>query len=53
MPSANRKRKELIDISKKKKKLSKKAVTNDIQSEEVSFLFIFYSKNFGKIKLVS
>ena len=28
-------------------------VSNDVKSEEVSFFFIYYFKNFGKIKLVS
>ena len=36
-----------IDFVKKSK------VTNDVKSEEVSFLFIYYFKNFGEIKLVS
>ena len=33
--------------------VKKNKVTNDVKSEEVSFLFIHYFKNFGKIKLVS
>ena len=58
MPSTNRKRKELFklgsSIDQRKIEFVKKSkVTNDEKSEEVSFLFIYYFKNFGTIKLVS
>ena len=58
MPSANRKRKELLklgsSIDQKKSEFVKKSkVINDGKSEEVSFLFLYYFKNFGTIKLVS
>ena len=58
MPSANRKRKELLklgsSIDQKKSEFVKKSeVSNDGKSEEVSFLFLYYFKNFGTIKLVS
>ena len=33
--------------------VKKSKVTIDVKSEEISFLFIYYFKNFGKIKLVS
>ena len=33
--------------------MRKSKVTNDGKSEEVSFLFVYYFKNFGLIKLVS
>ena len=51
MPSTNRKRKELdqrkIEFVKKSK------VTYDGKTKDVSFLFVYYFKNFGTIKLVS
>ena len=58
MPSTNRKRKELFrlrsSIDQRKIEFEKKSkVTNDVKIEEVSFWFIYYFKNFGKIKLVS
>ena len=58
MPSAMRKRKELFklgsSIDQRKIEFVKKSkVTNDGKSEEVSFLFLYYFKNFGTIKLVS
>ena len=58
MPSTNCKRKELFklrsSIDQRKIEFMKKSeVTNDVKSEEVSFLFINYFKNLGKIKLVS
>ena len=56
MPSTNRKRKELFklgsSIDQRKIEFVKKSkVTNDGKSEEVSFLFLYYLKNFGTIKL--
>ena len=33
--------------------VKKSKVTIDVKSEEISFLFIYYFKNFGKITLVS
>ena len=58
MPSANRNRKELFKLGspidqRKIKFMKKRKVTNDEKSEEVSFLFIYYFKNFGTRKLVS
>ena len=57
MPSANRKRKELFklgsSIDQRKIEFVKKIkVTINEKSEEVSFLFIYYFKNFGTINLV-
>ena len=56
MPSTNRKRKEIFKlgslINKKIEFVEKSKVTNDEKSEEVSFLFIYYFKNFVTIKLV-
>ena len=51
MPSTNRKRKELDQ--RKIKFVKKSQVTYNGKSEEVSFLFMYYFKNFGTIKLVS
>ena len=58
MSSTNRKRKELFklgsSIDQRKIEFVKKSkVTNDEKSEEVSFLLIYYFKNFGTIKLIS
>ena len=58
MPSTNRKRKELFKLKssidqRKIKFVEKSNATNDVKSEDVSFWFIYYFKNFGKIKLVS
>ena len=58
MPSTNRKRKELFKLrssidQRKIKFVEKSNATNDVKSEDVSFWFIYYFKNFGKIKLVS
>ena len=58
MPSTNRKRKDLFklgsSIDQRKIEFVKKSkVINDIKSEEVSFLFMYYFKNFEKIKPVS
>ena len=58
MPSTNRKRKELFklgsSIDQRKIEFVKKSkITSDGKSEEVSFLFLYYFKNFGTIKLVS
>ena len=57
MPSTNRKRKELFklgsSIDKKIEFVKKSKVTNDGKSEEVDFLFLYYFKNFGAIRLVS
>ena len=58
MPSANRNRKELFKLGssidqRKIEFMKKRKVTNDEKSEEVSFLFIYYFKNFGTRKLVS
>ena len=58
MPSANRKRKELFklgsSIDQRKIEFVKKIkVTNDEKSEELSFLFIYYFKDFSTINLVS
>ena len=58
MPYTNRKRKEqfklgsLID-QRKIEFVQKNKVTNGGKSEEVSFLFLYYFKNFGAIRLVS
>ena len=48
MPSTNRKRED----QRKIEFVIKSKVTNDVKGEEVSFLLIYYFKNFGKIKLV-
>ena len=41
-------------VDQTKTEFAKKSkVTNDVKSEEVIFLFIYYFKNFGKIKLIS
>ena len=58
MPSTNRKRKELFKLrssidQRKIEFFYKRKVSNDVKSGEVSFLFIYYFKNFGKIKLFS
>ena len=58
MPSTNRKRKELFKLGssidqRKIESVKKSKVTNDGKSEEVSFLFLYYFKIFGIIKLVS
>ena len=58
MPSTNRKRKELFklgsSIDQRKIDFVKESkVTNDGKSEEVNFLFLYYFKNFGAIRLVS
>ena len=57
MTSTNRKTKEIFKlgslIDKKIEFAKKSKVTNDGKSEEVSFLFIYYFKNFGTRKLVS
>ena len=58
MPSTNRKRKQIFklgsSIDQRKIEFVKKSkVTNDGKSEEVDFLFLYYFKNFGAIRLVS
>ena len=54
MPSTNRKRKELLKSgSSIDQRKIESVVTNDGKSEKVSFLFLYYFKNFGTIKLVS
>ena len=58
MPSKNRKRKQIFklgsSIDQRKIEFVKKSkVTNDGKSEEVDFLFLYYFKNFGAIRLVS
>ena len=58
MPSTNRNRKELFKLrspidQRKIKFVKKSKVTNDAKSEEISFLFLYYFKNFGTRKLVS
>ena len=58
MPSTNRKRKELFklgsSIDQRKIEFVKKSkITSDGKSEEVSFLFLYYFKNFVTIKLIS
>ena len=59
MPSTNRKRKELFklgsSVDQRKIEFVKKAklLTSFSTNELTSFLFIYYFKNFGAIKLVS
>ena len=58
MPSTNRKRKELFKLGssidqRKIEFVEKSKVTNDGESKEVNFLFLYYFKNFGAIRLVS
>ena len=58
MPSTNRKRKQIFklgsSIDQRKIEFVKESkVTNDGKSEEVDFLFLYYFKNFGAIRLVS
>ena len=58
MPSTNRKRKQIFklgsSIDQRKIEFVKESkVTNDGKSEEVDFLFLYYFKNFGTIRLVS
>ena len=58
MPSTNGNRKELFKLGssidqRKIKFMKKRKVNNDEKSEEVSFLFTYYFKNFGTRKLVS
>ena len=58
MPSTNRKRKQIFklrsSIDQRKIEFVKKSkATNDGKSEKVDFLFLYYFKNFGAIRLVS
>ena len=54
----NHKRKEQFELEssidqRKTEFVRKSKVTKEGKSEEVSFLFVYYFKNFGLIKLVS
>ena len=57
MPSTNRKRKELFklgsSIDQRKIEFVKHAKSLTTESEEVNFLFLYYFKNFGALRLVS
>ena len=59
MPSTNRKRKELFKLGssidqREIEFVNKKSkITSDGKREEVSFLFLYYFKNFVTIKLIS
>ena len=57
MPSTNRKREELFklgtSIDQRKTEFVKHAKSLTTEREEVNFLFLYYFKRFGAIRLVS
>ena len=57
MPSTNRKREELFklgtSIDQRKTEFVKHAKSLTTEREEVNFLFLYYFKKFGAIRLVS